>query len=112
MSAAEPLERVRGDGFAHWLALVVATVAGLALASVHWLGLVAGGALVGLVATTLKRAVLAGLGFGVFAVVAWLGLAVAGGAFAAVTATGQFVALTAAIGVVMPVLGSLVRGVV
>lgn len=112
MSASGPLERLRGDGLVHWLALLVAAALGLGLASLHWVGLVAGGGLVGLVSTSLKRAVLAGLGFGALAVVVWLGLVVVGGAVGAVTATGQFVALTAAVGVTAPVLGSLVRGVV
>ncbi|WP_436923698.1 hypothetical protein [Halosimplex amylolyticum] len=44
---------------------VAAVVAGLALASVHWAGLLVGGALVGLCRPTLRRAIVAGLGFGV-----------------------------------------------
>lgn len=96
----------------HWLGLIAAVSFGLVLSSVHWLGLVAGGAFVGIVSTSFKRAVLAGLGFGVFVVVAWVGLAVAGGVLGKVLATGQLAGITVAIGLVAPVLGSLVRGIV
>jgi hypothetical protein len=106
------LDRIRTDPFVHWIALVVALLVGLALASVHWIGLVAGGALVGLVATTLKRALLAGLGFGVTVVFVWLGLLVFNGVLGKVLATGQFVWIAVAVGVVAPLLGSLLRGVV
>jgi hypothetical protein len=96
----------------HWAGLVAAIVLGLALASVHWLGLVAGGALVGIVSTSFRRALLAGLGFGVLVVVSWVGLAVVGGVLGKVLATGQLAGITVAIGLVAPVLGSLVRGIV
>jgi hypothetical protein len=96
----------------HWLGLLAAVSFGLVLSSVHWLGLVAGGAFVGIVSTSFKRAVLGGLGFGVLAVLAWGGLLVMGGALGEVAATGQLAGITVAIGIVAPVLGSLVRGIV
>jgi hypothetical protein len=108
----EGLARLRETPRYHWLGLVAACLAGLVLASVHPVGLVAGGALVGLVSTTLRRAVLAGLGFGVLVLVAWAGLLVWHGSLGGVLATGQFVALGAAMALGGPLLGSLVRGVV
>lgn len=106
------LARVREDPLVHWVALLVAIGAGLGLATVHWLGLVAGGALVALVATSFKRGLLAGLGFGVVVVLAWLATLVVGGVLGKVLATEQFVLITVAVGIVAPVVGSLVRGVV
>lgn len=112
MSAASTVGRVRTDPFVHWIALLLATGIGLGLASVHWTGLVAGGALVGLVATSLKRALLAGVGFGVTALVVWFGTLVASGVLGKVLATGQFVWIAVAVGVAAPLAGSLLRGVV
>jgi hypothetical protein len=106
------LDRIRTDPFVHWVALVAAVVVGLALGNVHWIGLVAGGALVGLVATTLKRALLAGLGFGITVLLVWAGWLVVNGVFGKVLATGQFVGIAVAVGIVAPLLGSLLRGVV
>jgi len=51
---------------------LVAVGAGLALASVHWLGLVAGGALVGLCQPSLRRALVGGFGFGAVVVLTFL----------------------------------------
>jgi len=48
-----------------WFLTAGATVVGLGLASLHWSGLLAGGALVGLCWPTLRRAVVAGLAFAV-----------------------------------------------
>lgn len=54
------------------LVAVVAVVASLALASVHWLGLLVGGIAVGLLAGSWPRALVAGLGFGALAWLAFL----------------------------------------
>ncbi|PSP58936.1 hypothetical protein BRC73_07415 [Halobacteriales archaeon QH_7_66_37] len=96
----------------HWAGLLVACVVGLVLANVHWVGLVAGGALVGLVATTLRRALLAGLCFGVLALATWGAVLLWHGTLGGVLGTGLFAGLGAAIALAAPVLGSLVRGVV
>lgn len=103
---------IRTEPRAHWVALVVAIALGLAAASVHWLGLVVGGALVGLVTTGLKRALLAGFGFGVVAVLVWLGSLLIAGSLGDVLAMGLFAWLGVGIGIAAPVLGSLLRGVV
>ncbi|MFT4946083.1 MAG: hypothetical protein ACI8TL_000314 [Natronomonas sp.] len=112
MSLRSTVGRVRSDPFVHWIALLATTGVGLGLARLHWLGLVAGGALVGLVATSLRRALLAGLGFGVTAIAVWFGTLTATGVLGKVLATGQFVWIALAVGLVAPLLGSLLRGVV
>jgi hypothetical protein len=68
--------------------------------------------LVGLVAASLPRALLSGLGFGlVVLLVWWLTLALSGGV-GKVTATGELAGLGVVMALVAPVLGSLARGVV
>ena len=111
MSLTATIGRVRTDPFVHWVAVLAATALGLGLASLHWLGLVAGGALVGLVATSLKRALLAGLGFGVTVLTVWVGYLAATGVLGNVLATGQFVWIAVAVGLIGPLVGSLLRGV-
>ena len=106
-----PLGRVRTDPSIHWIALLIATTVGVALATVHWLGLVAAGALVGLVATSLRRALLAGAGVGILAIVVWFARHAVAGSLGDVLATGEFVLIAVAIGLAGPLLGSLVRGV-
>jgi hypothetical protein len=108
----ERLRLIREESPYHWAALVVAIVLGLGLSTVHWVGLVAGGALVGLVAASLRRALLAGLGFGLLALAVWVVLLVLAGSLGEVLATGQLAAISVAIALVGPVFGSLARGVV
>ncbi|OVE85909.1 hypothetical protein [Natronolimnobius baerhuensis] len=62
--ATVTLERVRTEPQIHVLALLGSVMIGLALAWVHWLGLVAGGAAVGLISPTRTRALAGALGFG------------------------------------------------
>jgi len=106
------LERARTEPRLHWIALVAALVVGLIAASLHWIGLVVGGALVGLPTRGLRGALLAGLGFGVLAVLAWLLTLAVAGSLGDVLAMGLFAYLGVAIGIAAPVLGSLLRGVV
>jgi hypothetical protein len=92
-------------------ALVAAALVGVLAASVHWLGLVVAGALVGLVSEDLPRALAAGLAVGVLVLVVHVGAS-------PVMGPGEFVGLAPAsyVGVgaalVAPLWGSLVRGVV
>lgn len=107
----ERVAAVRADATRRRVALVVGLVAGLGLAWVHWLGLVAAGGLVGLTRRSLGRALLAGLGVGVLA----LGItAVAPAAVGpdAVTAFAPASYAAIGLGLVLPAWGSLVRGVV
>ena len=104
------LERVRTESSAHAVALVVAVVVGLATAWFHWLGLVLGGALVGVVSESLPRAVLSGVGFGVLVLVVFAAsLGPVAGAVLEM-APVSYLVVAAALG--LPVLGSLVRGLV
>lgn len=106
------LRRVRTEPQAHWVAVVVAAAVGLVLASLHWVGLVVGGGLVALTATSLKRGLLAGLGFGVLVVFVWAVRFLVGGVLSEVLAMGQISAIAVAMALVLSVLGSLLRGVV
>ena len=106
------LAEVRTDRRARWAALLAGIALDLALAQVHWLGFVLGGALVGLVSKTAARAVLAGLAFGLLAWVAFVALLAANGALVEYAAMGRLLSLSLGIPVAGAVLGSLVRGVV
>lgn len=99
-----------GDRGRRWLVTAGAVAVGLVLATGHWMGLVLGGAFVGVLQRDLKRAVLGGLLFGLVAL----------GAFVLVAPrleTGELLALTPAAyvtlgaGLGLPLLGSLTRGV-
>lgn len=106
------VHRIRWTPHYHWLALVAACVVGVFLSSLHWLGIVAGGALVGVLAANLTRAVLSGLGFGVLVVLVWATLLVASGTLGAVVAMGELTGLAVLVAIGLSILGSLVRGVV
>lgn len=106
--AGAGLERVRTDVRAHALAVVVAVAVGLAAAWVHWSGLIVGGALVGLTARTLPRAVAGGFAFGVVVLVAFVASLGDSTWRALEMAPIAYVTVAAALG--LPVLGSLVRG--
>lgn len=105
------LSAVRSDPRRRAVALVVGALVGVGLAWIHWLGLFAAGALVGLVSRTLPRALGAGVGVGVVVLLATVLADPAMGA-------GEFLSLSppayvaVAAGIVAPAWGSLVRGVV
>jgi hypothetical protein len=105
------LADVRADRRARWAATLAGIVVGLTVAWVHWLGFVLGGALVGLAATDAKRALAAGLGFGLLAWGVFAGLLAANGALAGYFAMGRLLYLSVGIPVVGALLGSLVRAV-
>lgn len=106
-----PLDSFRTGG-RHWLAVLVAAALGLALATVHPVGFAVGGALVGVLAYNLKRALMAGLGFGLLSLAVFGAVLFANGALDPALATGQMVYVTAAIPLAASVLGSLARGLV
>jgi hypothetical protein len=94
------------------LATAVALVFGVAAATVHWGGLLVGGALVGLVQPRLRRAVLGGLGYGLCV----LGVAAArfalAGTLGEVTGTWPLSGVGVAIALVAGSLGGLARGLI
>jgi len=94
------------------LATAVALGLGLLLATVHWAGLLAGGALVGLSRPTLRRALAAGFGFGVLVLVVTAARFALAGTLGAVLATWPLVGVGVAIPLVAGPLGALARGLV
>ncbi|QSW98610.1 hypothetical protein [Haloterrigena alkaliphila] len=108
--AGTALERIRTDSRHHAVAVVVAVALGLALSWLHWFGLVVGGALVALTASTPWRGVAGAIGFGVVVLVAFaLSL---GGSAGTVFGMTPVIYLVVASAIGLPVLGSLVRGIV
>lgn len=104
------LTHLRENDRDHWLALVAACVVGLGLATIHWVGIVLGGAFVGVLSTTLKRALLSGAGFGILVVVVWAGLLGVAGSFGDVTAMNEIALLPVGIALGLAILGSALRG--
>lgn len=105
------LEDLREDDHRRRAAFAVAVVVGLAASTVHWLGLVAGGALVGLTRQSLGRAVGAGFVFGV-AVLLWAFLTVPTFSPGTLSVLSPVSYLAVAVTLLIPVWGALVRGVV
>lgn len=103
-----PRERVRTEPRPHAAALLVAL--GVALATVHWIGLVAAGAFTSLVAPTMRRGVAYALVAGVVALAAFA--ASLGPAAAAVPEMRPVTYVAVGAGLGLPLLGSLARAVV
>ena len=106
------IDTLRRDARRRRLLVVFGALAGLLLSSVHWLGFVAGGALVSLPQPSLRRGLLAGLAFGLLAWLCFLGWLALQGALGTYPTLGQLFALSAAIPILCGPLGSLARGVV
>ena len=104
------LHLVRTEPRPHAVAVVVAVAIGLAASWLHWVGLLLGGALVGLVSASLPRAALGAIGFGVLVLLVF---AVSlGGSLSVVFGMAPVVYLVVASAIGLPLLGSLVRGLV
>lgn len=95
-----------------WFATALAAIVGLALASVHWSGLLVGGALVGWTSPTLGRAVVAGFLFGVLALVTFALTLWASGTLETALEMGPIPLVTIAIPLVLGTLGGISRGLV
>lgn len=108
--ARDRLDELRSNPRERAFLLALAAVVGLTLAWVHWLGIVAGGALVALASSTPGRGTLAAVGFGVVVLVAFA--AVLGGSAWAVAGMTPIVYVTAGGAIGLAALGSLVRWVV
>jgi len=93
-----------------WALTIAAAVVGLGLATVHWAGLLAGGALVGLAWPTLRRAFVAGLGFAALVLVTTTAEFLLAGVLERSLAMGQITYLAVAIPVVAGPLGASTRG--
>ncbi|WP_227354729.1 hypothetical protein [Haladaptatus salinisoli] len=106
------LGEFRGDGARRWTLVGLGALLGLALAWLHWLGLLVGGVLVSLPTADPKRGVLAGLGFGALALLVFAGLLALRGALVPAVEMGRITALTAAIPLVAGAVGGLARALV
>jgi hypothetical protein len=105
-----PLAAVRADPRKRAVAIPAAVVVGLAVAWLHWLGLVVAGALVGLVSRSVPRAVAWGFVVGLVAI--GLTLLTHPIDVAGFLAFRPPLYVTAAAGLLVPVWGSLARLVV
>ena len=103
-------ERIRTEPRPHAVAVVGALVAGVGLSSVHWLGLIAAGALASLAAPTVRRGAGYALGAGVVCLAAFA--ASLGPSAAAVPEMLPIVYVTVGAGLGLPLFGSLARAVV
>lgn len=103
------LAALRADDRQRRLALALSAIVGIGLATVHWVGLVVAGALVGLTRRSVPRAVAAGLGVGVLV----LGLFLVLTPVASIDALGTLRPLsylTVGIALLGPAWGALLRG--
>jgi predicted membrane-bound dolichyl-phosphate-mannose-protein mannosyltransferase len=112
MSVTSRVRAASADERVRWLAMVAAIAIGLAASALHWSGVVLGGVLCGAVAANRRRALLAGLGFGVLVWVAFALVLVASGDFGAYLTMGRLTAVSAVIPVATATLGALSRWLV
>ncbi|MFC6787382.1 hypothetical protein ACFQFH_16365 [Halobaculum halobium] len=103
-----------GDRRTRWVATALAVGVGLGLASAHWLGLVAGAALVALPQRTTVRGVAAGVAFGLLSLAVAVGHLALVGPDAIAVATEMTAPVTVAVGTALVggAVGGLVRGLV
>jgi hypothetical protein len=94
------------------LLLAGAFLVGIVLGSVHWVGLVAGGALVGLAAPSLRRAFLVGLYLGGTVLVLFALSLLVVGTFGKWAGMGQLTLLSIGASLLLPPLGAGIRGLV
>lgn len=95
------------------LALAAAYLVGLVATALHPAGLVIAGALLGLLAPSLRRAVVHGLSFGLAVLVAWALVLLWFGTLGAVATATPLIYVAVAAAFALPTLGALaVRGVV
>jgi len=106
------LAAVRADPRRRLVGFAVASLVGIGLAGIHWIGLVAGGALVGTFGRDFREAVAASLAYGATTWIAFLGAAWLAGNATAVVGTGRIAVLTVLVPVALGGFGALARGLV
>lgn len=109
MSLASRWRAFRADERVRWATVVAAIAVGLAVSTVHWIGIFLGGALVGLASATRGRALLAGLGFGTLVWVVFAAVLFVGGDIGEYLAMGRIFWASVAIPVVTATFAALVR---
>lgn len=107
---AERLAALRGDGRQRSLVVLGGVLLGLGLGSLHWFGLVVGGAVVALPARTIPRGLAYGLGLGVLGLLVFAAQLALQGALGPALSTGMVGGISVLIGLALPLIGSLVRG--
>lgn len=103
---------IRAGGATHHALQVGGAVIGIAVATVHWSGFLLGGVLVGVLATSVRRAVLAGIGVGVFGWVTFAVLLAVQGGLGTYLDAGRPMLLSLVIPPLLGGVGGLARGVV
>ena len=93
-----------------WALTAAAAAVGVGLATLHWSGLVAGGALVGLCWPSVRRAVVAGFGFGVLVLAVFAVRFALSGTLDQYLAMGPLLAVSTIVPLVAGPLGAAVRG--
>ncbi|MFB6103762.1 MAG: hypothetical protein ABEJ57_01570 [Halobacteriaceae archaeon] len=105
------LTPIREDPGRRRIAVLAALALGIGVASMHWLGIVAAGALVGVFAPSPRRAILWGIGVGVIIVATFVLQAVAVGTADRLLGAGRPLVVAVVVGLVAAPLGALVRAV-
>lgn len=98
------------DGSRSDLVTSVGFLLAAAIGTVHWIGLVAGGIIVGFSASSMRRAFVLAVylsGFWLLSFVGWLWFA---GVLTRAVATGELFGLSIALAVVLPLVGASIRG--
>lgn len=106
------LSALRSNPRQRRLVVAAGVLLGLGLGSLHWFGLVIGGAVVALPARTVPRGLGLGLALGVVELLVFGGLLTWQGALGPALSTGIVGGITVVIGFAAPIVGSLVRGIV
>lgn len=105
------LATLRQDARRRLFVTVAGVAVGLAVAFVHWIGFVVGGALVALAQRTMPRGVAAGVGFGVLAWLVFLATLGSASAVDTYLQMGKIFVVSSAIPIGGGLLGSLIRGI-
>lgn len=103
------LTAIRADPGRRRIAVLAAGAFGVGLASLHWLGIVAAGALVGVFAPTTRRALLWGVGVAVVVLATFFVQTLAAGTLDRVVGAGQPFLVSVVVPFVAAPLGALVR---
>lgn len=109
-TSPDRLSSLRADDRQRRMVVAAGLLLGLGLGSLHWLGLVVGGAVVALPARTIPRGLAHGLALGVLELLVFAALLAWQGALGPALTTGMVGGITVTVGLAAPLLGSLVRG--